>query len=113
MKLIKNKINEKEIEEFLGHPFSDMIKFVVDLKREIISLGGELHSDGEDLLLKDGSAQKDLWGGNFYPKKEKRIEYSSLINIRPSAGNNSLEVQDTSVQEKMKDIIFKLLPEVL
>ncbi|MCK4859522.1 MAG: hypothetical protein KAS87_03070 [Candidatus Omnitrophica bacterium] len=110
---MKNKIGEKEIEEFLGHPFSDMIKFVVDLKREIIALGGELHSDGEALLLEDGSKQQDLWGGNFYPKKEKKIEYSSLINIRPSVENNSLEVQDIFVQEKMKDIISKLLPEVL
>jgi len=50
-----------------------MIKFVVDVEREIIVFGGELHSDAEEILVENGSDNRNLWGGNLYPLKEKII----------------------------------------
>jgi len=110
--IIRKKIDEDKLKSFLGQPFDDMIKFVVDLDRKIIALGGEMHSDQEQVLLDDGSQQKDLWGGNVYPNNEKsdKIEYASLINIRPSQDNRAMEVQDEGIKNAMKDISESLLP---
>ena len=47
--------------------FGDVVKAVVDVRRRVLAIGGELHSDEEAALLEDGSAQEDLWGINLYP----------------------------------------------
>jgi hypothetical protein len=91
--------------------FEDMVKYVVDVEREVIAVGGELHADGEVLLLEDGSRQDDLWGANYYPAvgPEECIEFTSLINIRPSRGNRSMEIEDGEVRERVRAVTFRLL----
>ncbi|MCX5725671.1 MAG: DUF5674 family protein [Candidatus Saganbacteria bacterium] len=84
------------------------IKVAVDVERKVIAAGGELHADEEKILLEDGSKQSDLWGANYYPK-EDRVEYRSMINIRPSANNFSQEIKNLEIREKVKEIIFQLL----
>jgi len=112
IKIIKQSITQDDVHQFLGNPFSDMIKFVADIRKEIIALGGELHSDAEAMLLETGSSQADLWGGNYYPARpqERRIEYTSLINIRPSVKNNSIEIKNEKIRSQIKTIALKLLP---
>ncbi|KKT34554.1 MAG: hypothetical protein UW24_C0027G0017, partial [Parcubacteria group bacterium GW2011_GWA2_44_12] len=89
----------------------EMVKFVVDIEKEILALGGELHADCEDLLLKDGSRQQNLWGANLYPLRDEdeRIEYTSLINIKPSVGNRNMEIQDEIIRNKVREIAERLL----
>lgn len=79
--------------------FEDMVKFVVDVERSVIAIGGEMHSDAEQVLLESGSRQADLWGANYYPGRgrESCIEFTSFINIRPSAGNRGMELQAFSL----------------
>jgi len=88
-----------------------MVKGVVDVKQKIIALGGELHADAEGVLLRNNSNQKDLWGFNIYldKPKEKRLEYTSFINIRPSQGNRSLEIHDENLKNKIHKIIDSLI----
>ncbi len=95
----------------LDQPFPDMIKCVVDLEREVVAIGGELHADAEELMLEEGSRQKDVWGANLYPNASpgERLEYSALINIRPSMGNRSMEVQDAGIRERIRRVIEKLI----
>lgn len=64
-----------ETEEF----FPDMVKLVVDIKRELVALNAELHSDLEALLLENGSANRDLYGINI-DFENLEIEFDSLIN---------------------------------
>ncbi len=109
IKIIKQPLSREELNEFVGKPYSEMIKFVVDVQKEILGLGGELHADAEDCLLKEGSSQADLWGGNYYPG-QKRIEYGSFINIRPSVGNRSMEVENEKIKGRIQAILKKLLP---
>ena len=88
-----------------------MIKAVVDLKKEIIALDGELHADLEALLIEKGSKQEDLWGINLYlekPLKEK-IEYTALINIRPSQDNCSIEAESKETRKKIEKIVNRLI----
>ena len=111
-KIFSGRLTQNELESFLRRPFSNMIKFVVDVERKTIALGGQLHSDAEFLLLEAGSAQEDLWGGNLHFGKTQKpfVEFTSLINIRPSQGNTSLEVKDELLQDQMRSVLRKLLP---
>ena len=91
--------------------FEDMVKYVVDVERGTVAVGGELHADAEALLLETGSRQQDLWGANYYPGlgPERCIEFTSLINIRPSQGNRSMEVEDEGVRERVREVTFRFL----
>jgi hypothetical protein len=88
-----------------------MVKYVVDVRRRVAAVGGELHADGARLLLDEGSSQADLWGANYYPGlgPERCIEYTALINIRPSQGNRGMEIQDASTRELVREITFELV----
>lgn len=70
-----------------------------------------MHADLEEILLEDGSKQKDLWGANVYPFKKKKdfIEYTSFINIRPADGNKDMEVLDPKTREIIEETINNLL----
>jgi len=111
IKIIKKPINKQELKTFLGNPFDDMVKFVVDVKQGILALGGEMHADCEEVLLNSGSHQQDLWGANIYPNKfaKERIEYTSLINIRPSANNHDMYIQNQAIRDQVKQIAEKLI----
>jgi hypothetical protein len=92
--------------------YQDMVKVVVDIGRGVLALGGEWHADDEALLLGDGSRQEDLWGANVYIGRpvNERIVYTSLINIRPKAGNRDMEIQDPQIREKVRAVIDKFIP---
>ncbi len=94
--IISSRIDPGQLHRLVGAYFTDMVKYVVDVRRRVIGIGGELHADAEQLLLEDGSRQDDLWGANYYPGEgsESCIEYTALINIRPAQGNRSMEVAD-------------------
>lgn len=91
--------------------FEDMVKYVVDVQRGVAAVGGELHADAESLLLETGSRQEELWGANYYPGlgPEGCIEYTSLINIRPSQGNRSMVIEDEGVRSLVREVTFRLL----
>lgn len=111
IKIIDKKISEFELQEIAKDFYGEMIKGVVDIEREIIAMGGEYHMDANEVLIKNDSKQHNVWGFNWYfnKKGDERIEYVSLINIRPAQGNRVMEVQDKSLRDKMKSIILKYL----
>ncbi|MBN2057700.1 MAG: hypothetical protein JW782_02770 [Candidatus Saganbacteria bacterium] len=84
-----------------------MIKVAVDIESELVAAGCSLHADAEQVLLKQGSQQKNIWGANYFPFKNKgqRLEYSALMNIRPRQGNNSQLINNSSIQKKIKEIM--------
>ena len=91
--------------------FEEVLKIVVDIKKNHIAVDAEMYADLEQVLLKKGSAQQDLWGANIYPLRSRKdqIEYTSLINIRPAIGNRSMEVADAKVRKKIQTIVSDLL----
>ena len=91
--------------------FGDVVKAVVDVRRRVMAIGGELHSDEEAALIEDGSGQVDLWGINLYPAEpgDAWIEFDSMINVRPSRGNRSRSVED----EKLRDLIRQVVAAVV
>ncbi len=112
IKIIDKKITESELREIAKDFYGKMVKGVVDINREILALGGEYHVDANEVLIKNHSKQENIWGFNLYLDKERdeRIEYVSLINIRPRQGNRTMEVQDPFLRDKMKSVILKYLP---
>lgn len=112
IKIVKKKISKQVLVRIVRENYGEMIKVDVDIRKEIISLGGEWHSEGDELLHdREGSARENIWGVNFYPWKfpKERIQYNSLINIKPSMGHLKMEIQDKAVKQKIKIIIEKLL----
>ncbi len=87
------------------------IKLAVDVERRIVAGGGELHADCELALLHDGSEQANIWGADWYPVNQT-VGYESLINIRPSANNRSMEIQDPALRENIRQIVQSLLGNV-
>jgi len=109
--IVEEPIKKSKLSELAKKQFGDLVKAVVDVERKIMVIGGELHSDEEALLLEQGSKQKNLWGINLYPDKigEELIEFDSIINIRPSQGNRSRDVNDPNARLKIKEIISLLV----
>jgi hypothetical protein len=91
--------------------FGDFVKAVVDIGREVMVLGGELHADEEALLIEEGGRQTDLWGINIYPDlpPAERIEYDSMINVRPAQGNRSRSVDDPIIRERIARVVAVLV----
>ncbi len=112
IKVVKDFIDKKELEDIASAGFGNVVKAVVDINQGIMAVGGELHADGEVLLVeKFGSKREYLWGINFYPKKsgEEWIEFDSMINIKPVQGNRSRGVDDAEVREKIIQTVNKLV----
>ena len=111
MKLLRRRIPLSELKADLMTHFSTMIKAVVDVSEGIMVVDAELHADQEAFLLKQGSRQQDLWGINLYPEKpgDEFIEFTSLINIRPSQENPSMEVLDAAIQTRIAEIVGVLI----
>jgi hypothetical protein len=105
--LLRELASPVQISEMLQE-YEKMIKIVVDLRRRVLSGGGEMHSDCEAVLLEDGSELDDLWGANWYPA-EGRIEYESLINIRPRLGNRNVLIQDENIRGQVESVTRELL----
>jgi len=104
-------IEPAELARLVRRHFHEMVKYVVDVRRRIIAVGGELHADAEVLLLSKGSHQEDLWGANYYPGRgaEDCIEFTALINIRPAQGNRSMDLADADLRERIREITFEII----
>ena len=91
--------------------FGDFVKAVVDVRQGLMAIGGELHADEEALLIERGARQADLWGINLYPEAPAAafVEFDSMINVRPSRGNRSRAVDDPAIQERIRDIVGRLV----
>lgn len=85
-----------------------IIKLAVDVRRNILAGGGQMHADCEAPLIEDGSQQEDIWGANWIPATQT-IEYEALINIRPNRNNNSMTIQDPNIRQQVEDITRQLL----
>ena len=107
IKIVEGKITREELKNIAEETFKDMLKATVDIKKGSMAVGGELHIDSNDLLIKSGSNQTDVWGLNIYPEKEGEefLEFNSLINIKPTHGNRSADIQNDVIKTKIASIV--------
>lgn len=111
IEIINKPVDNKYLTEVAEKQFGDLVKVVVDIEKEIMVIGGELHADEEQILLEQGSKQENLWGINLYPGKacEDFIEFDSMINIKPRQNNRSRGIEDIDIQKKIIEIVKKLV----
>ena len=111
MKIIKKPIAVGELNKIAQQRFGNLIKAVVDVEKEIMALGGELHANEEALLLEKGSRQENLWGINLYPKLKGAdfIEFDSMINLRPSVKNMTRGIDNPKIRKEIIKIVNKLV----
>lgn len=102
----------KEEIQNLQEVFDVYIKTVMDIKQKICSAGMDRHFEGEELLLKAGSNQSDVWGGGV-DLETKEIDFNSFINIRPHNNNTSNEIQSQEIREEYEKLTKFFFKEVL
>lgn len=109
--LVKEPITLEALKNIANENDSDLVKVVVDIKLQIIAIGGYMHADEEKLLLEEGSMQDNLWGINIYPDKDRKnwIEFDSMINVRSRQNNRSRGVEDPGIQKKIIEIVDLLI----
>lgn len=105
--LLTEKISPEKLVE-VSRDLEGYIKFVVDVDKGVMTVGGTRHVEGEEILLKDGSRQSDLWGGG-YDLESGEIDFDSMINIRPAQGNSSREVLDPEIRKSVEKIVKEIL----
>ena len=98
----------KKLREF----FDTYVKTVIDIEKKICSAGCDRHFESEEILLKQGSKQSDIWGGGI-DLVTKTIDYNSFINIRPNDNNESNEIQNAKIRERYKKLTEYFFKEVL
>lgn len=113
IQIIKNSITTQELLDIAKEQFGDLVKAVVDVENRIMAVGGELHADEEVVLMDQGSKREYIWGINIYPAKvgEERIEFDSMVNLKPSYNNRSRGIEDTEVKKKIREIVKELVVE--
>jgi hypothetical protein len=114
IKIIKNPIEKKELAAMANEKFGSLVKAVIDIRQEIMAIGGELHADEEVILSEEcGSKRDDTWGVNLYPLNNDFdfVEFDSMINLKPVYGNKTRGVENAETRKKIKEIIGKLIIE--
>jgi len=111
IRIVREPITLEELRGIAREQFGDMVKAVVDVEQGIMAIGGELHADEETVLLDEGSRQPDLWGINVYPDAAEleRVEFDSMINVRPAQGNRSRSVEDAAQRDRIREVVERLV----
>lgn len=107
----KEPYTKKELEK-LREQFEVYIKTVIDIKKETCSAGANRHFDSEQILLKKGSKQSDIWGGGV-DLDTKIIDFKSFINIRPTDNNRSNEIQNQDIIKEFEKLTKYFFKEIL
>jgi hypothetical protein len=113
IQIVRELITLEDVRAVAREQFGEMVKAVVDVAQNIMAIGGELHADEEGVLLDEGSRQADLWGINLYPDAapSERIEFDSMINVRPAQGNRSRSVEDAALRARIQQVVARLVRE--
>ena len=114
IRIVREQISLNDLEELARAFHRTLVKGIADCKRGILALGGEWHMDANNLLIADGSDQKNLWGFNIYPERrgDQAVEYESLINIRPAQSNKGMKLMDETLQSEIRAIVRRLIPDL-
>jgi len=106
MQLISKSLSKPECQS-LQAAYGNYVKVTVDIEKQILVAGCQLHADGEKILLESGSLQDDIWGGGIN-LQTKDIDATAVLNLRPKLNNSSLEILDPHRRQKLISIITKL-----
>ncbi|MFH1899098.1 MAG: DUF5674 family protein [Patescibacteria group bacterium] len=104
---LDRKITPEEFKQ-AQEAYSDYIKTIVDIEKNIMVVGGEYHIDCEEVLIRSGSKLENLFGGG-YRVSTKEIEYMAMSNYKPALGKTTYEIMDENARNKLKELTEKYL----
>ena len=110
MKFVDKELTKAEILS-LREKYGSYIKLTVDVENKWIVAGGDLHADGEKVLLNKGSKQNDIWGGGIN-MVHKQVDTTAVLNIRPRLNNDNLEILDSEIRKQFHGIIKRYFGEL-
>ena len=105
--ILRQKATHLQLDEMLQE-LGAYIKLAVDIQRNVLAGGGQMHADCESVLFNDGSLQSDIWGADWIPSIQK-VEFDALINIRPDQQNCSMDIQDPTIRQSVEFVVRKFL----
>ena len=91
--------------------FDVYIKTVIDVRNKVCSAGADRHFESEEILVRGGSSQSDLWGGGI-DLETKIVDCNSFINVRSADNNTSNEIQDQKIRKEFEDLTKYFFKEV-
>ena len=106
MQLIFAPLSKKDAKA-LKNTYGSYIKVTVDIAKQILVAGCQLHADGEKILLESGSLQDNIWGGGIN-LTTKEIDAAAVLNLRPKLQNTSLEILDPQRRQKLIAVVQKM-----
>ena len=107
MLILNRKITPEEFES-AREVYPDYIKTVMDIEKDILATGGEYHIDCEDILIKSGSKQENLYGGG-YRVSTKETEYMAMSNYKPALNRTTYEIIDANIRNKLAELTKRYL----
>src|SRR3989344_2846544 len=108
--VVKDTISVSALKALAHEVYGDVIKAVVDVRQGILGVGGEFHSEIERVLIEQyGAERADTWGINLLLEKtgDDFIEFDSMINLKPSLGNRTRDVEDEGVRTLIRAVVAK------
>ena len=113
IEVVQAPIDRDKLRRIAAGQFGDFVKAVVDVEREVMAIGGDLHADEESALIDAGSIQRNIWGINLYPdlSRDQWVEFDSMINVRPALGNRSRDVENPAIRDRILAVVARLIPE--
>lgn len=105
--ILRQKATRQQVDEMLQE-LGNLIKLAVEIRRNILAGGGQMHADCALALLNDGSKQNDIWGAGWIPTTQS-VAFDALINSRPNQQNYSMIIQDPSIRQRVEAVIRQLL----
>jgi hypothetical protein len=112
IEILHERIAVEDLRRLVLDGFGDMVKYVVDLERGVLAVGG---ASSMPTLKRCWSApevgRRISRGANHHPgtSPEKCIEFTSLINICPAGSNPGMELEDPGLRECVRALTFALI----
>ncbi|MDD5750445.1 MAG: DUF5674 family protein [Candidatus Pacebacteria bacterium] len=109
--IIDKRISCEDLAKIAKETFDQVVKGAADIEEGRIAIGAEWHSECQEALVEQGSDGRNVWGFNIHlgQLKENRLEFFSLINIKPSLGIRDMEIKDENIKQAIKAIVDKFI----
>lgn len=103
VRLVDKQLGIEDIEK-IRNEFGDYVKVTVDIVRDVLVVGPELHADAVPILKESGSFEENIWGGwvNF---ADKQVETTAVWNIRPGLENPGMDIYNPEIREKFIKLV--------
>lgn len=110
--IIREPITRAELKKIAEKRFGDLVKAAVDIKNEVMAVGGDLHIDCANILMRDiGSKNPDTWGINIFPEEtgDRFVEFDSMINYKVDFGNRTRGIDNLDTRNRVMEVVNKLV----